>query len=74
MAGYSNLWRFLENLNTRQTEQTHIALHRKYGDFVRLGPNVISVADPKALKIIYGLKKGMVKVGRTRKDRDSDKC
>jgi len=40
---------------------THIALHRKHGDVVRLGPNVLSFADPQAIKIIYGLNKGLVK-------------
>ena len=28
---------------------------------MRLGPNVLSFADPRAIKIIYGLNKGMVK-------------
>ena len=60
IAGYTNWWRFFDSL-TRQTEQTHIALHRKHGDVVRLGPNVLSFADPRAIKIIYGLNKGMTK-------------
>jgi len=36
-------------------------LHRQYGDIVRVGPNVLSSADPRAIKIIYGLNKGFVK-------------
>lgn len=60
LAAYTNWWRFFENRN-RQTEKTHIALHRQYGDIVRLGPNVLSFADPRALKIIYGLNKGITK-------------
>ena len=60
IAAFTNWWRFFENL-TRKTEETHIALHRQYGDVIRLGPNVLSFADPKALKIIYGLNKGMTK-------------
>lgn len=60
LAAYSNWWRFFENLG-RRTERTHIALHRKYGDVVRLGPNVLSFADPRAIKIIYGLKKDVIK-------------
>lgn len=28
--------------------------HQKYGDVVRLGPREISVADPRALPVIYG--------------------
>ncbi|KAK3898351.1 cytochrome P450 monooxygenase [Staphylotrichum tortipilum] len=29
-------------------------LHAQYGDYVRLGPREISIADPEAVKIIYG--------------------
>jgi len=60
LAAYTNWWRFLENRH-RQTEQTHIALHKQYGDIVRIGPNSLSFADPKGIKIIYGLNKGMTK-------------
>lgn len=60
LAAYTNWWRFFENIG-RRTEQTHITLHRKYGDVVRLGPNVLSFADPKAIKVIYGLNKGVIK-------------
>ncbi|KAF2139705.1 uncharacterized protein K452DRAFT_231839 [Aplosporella prunicola CBS 121167] len=59
-AAYSDLWRFFDVLG-RAPEKTHIALHRKYGDVVRLGPNVLSFSDPKAIKTIYGLNKGMTK-------------
>ena len=64
-AAYTNWWRFFDVLD-RNAEKTHIELHRKHGDVVRLGPNVLSFADPKAIKIIYGLNKGMTKVGRQR--------
>lgn len=62
LAGYTNYWRFLDALG-RSPERTHIHLHRKHGDIVRLGPKVLSFADPKAVKTIYGLNKGFVKVG-----------
>ncbi|KAE8137385.1 cytochrome P450 monooxygenase [Aspergillus pseudotamarii] len=29
-------------------------LHRKYGDYIRLGPCELSIADPQAVKAIYG--------------------
>lgn len=61
LAAYTDWWRFFDALG-RKTEYTHINLHRKYGDIVRLGPNVLSFADPRAIKIIYGLNKGMTKV------------
>ncbi|KAF2101842.1 pisatin demethylase [Rhizodiscina lignyota] len=60
IAAYTNWWRFFDNLG-RRTEYTHINLHRKYGDIVRLGPDCLSFADPKAIKIIYGLNKGFTK-------------
>ena len=41
---------------------TAIALHKKYGPLVRIGPNHVSVSDPKAINIIYGLKTGFTKV------------
>lgn len=60
LAAYTDCWRFFDAL-TRRTEQTHLRLHRQYGDIVRLGPNVLSFADPRAIKTIYGLNKGMIK-------------
>jgi len=61
LAGFTNWWRFFDVLG-RQHQWTQLALHKKHGDIVRLGPNVLSFADPKALKEIYGLNKGFVKV------------
>ncbi|KAJ2971293.1 hypothetical protein NUW58_g9457 [Xylaria curta] len=46
----------------RRSEVTHRKLHAQYGDVVRLGPSTLSFADPKALKTIYGLNKGFIKV------------
>ncbi|KAF2463278.1 pisatin demethylase [Lindgomyces ingoldianus] len=60
LAGYTNWWRFYDVWGRRH-EWTIIRLHREHGDIVRLGPNVLSFGDPKAIKIIYGLNKGMTK-------------
>ncbi|KAF2757815.1 benzoate 4-monooxygenase cytochrome-like protein P450 [Pseudovirgaria hyperparasitica] len=60
LASYTDLWRFSDALG-RKPEQTHIRLHKELGDIVRLAPNVLSFADPKAIKSIYGLNKGFVK-------------
>ena len=62
LASLTDWWRFF-NVLGRRPEITHIRLHKQHGDIVRLGPNVLSFADPKALKIIYGLNKGFTKVG-----------
>lgn len=61
LAAYTDWWRFFDNW-TRKSDQVAIALHRKHGDVVRIGPNVLSFADPKVIKTIYGLNKGMTKV------------
>ena len=61
LASYTNWWRFFK-VWQRDFEWTNIELHRKHGDIVRLGPNVLSFADPGAIKIIYGLNKGFTKV------------
>ncbi|KAI0602099.1 cytochrome P450 [Biscogniauxia sp. FL1348] len=60
LASLTDLWR-LWDVYCQRPELTHQRLHAKYGDVVRLGPNTLSFADPKALKAIYGLNKGFVK-------------
>jgi hypothetical protein len=61
LANFTNLWRFFDVLG-RRPDITHRRLHDKHGDVVRLGPNVLSFANPKAIKDIYGLNKGFTKV------------
>jgi hypothetical protein len=61
LASLTDWWRFWD-VYKRRPEVTHIRLHAKHGDVVRLGPNTLSLADPKALKTIYGLNKGFTKV------------
>lgn len=39
---------------SERIHETHIALHRQYGDVVRLGPNCVSVGSPLAIPAIYG--------------------
>ncbi|KAJ0426573.1 hypothetical protein BJY00DRAFT_298131 [Aspergillus carlsbadensis] len=60
MAKFTDLWRFLD-VHGRRPDITHNALHKKYGDVVRLGPNTLSFASPSAIKVIYGLNKGFTK-------------
>lgn len=61
LASLTDWWRFFD-VYGRRPEITHRALHRKFGDVVRLGPNTLSFSDPRALKAIYGLNKGFTKV------------
>ncbi|KAF2753019.1 cytochrome P450 [Pseudovirgaria hyperparasitica] len=52
-ARISNIPRFLWVWRRRAHEE-HIALHRRYGPLVRMGPNMVSVGDPGAIAQIYG--------------------
>lgn len=61
IARFANVWRLVD-VWSRRPDITHIELHRRHGDVVRLGPNVLSFSDPAAIKTIYGLNKGFVKV------------
>jgi hypothetical protein len=61
IAGVTDWWRFWD-VYKRRPDITHLQLHRRHGDVIRLGPNTLSFASPRALKQIYGLNKGMVKV------------
>ncbi|KAH8590612.1 cytochrome P450 oxidoreductase [Bisporella sp. PMI_857] len=60
LASFTDWWR-LWDVYKRRPEVTHIKLHEQHGDIVRLGPNVLSFSNPKALKAIYGLNKGFTK-------------
>lgn len=61
LAGFTDLYR-LCIVWGRRPELWHIRLHEKQGKLVRLGPNAVSIADPDAIKTIYGLSTGYVKV------------
>ena len=61
MANFTNVWRFCDVWKGR-ADITHIKLHRKYGDYVRLGPNAVSISKLSDIKNIYGINKGYEKV------------
>lgn len=54
-ASISNFWKISAAWH-QEMPKRNIALHRKYGPLVRIGPNMISVDDPAALSTIYGFK------------------
>lgn len=62
VASFTDFWRLYDLWSTRRMHDTCVDLHRKHGDVVRLGPNLLSFADPRAIKDIYGLNKGFTKV------------
>ncbi len=63
LAIFTNLWRYLDVRNGNH-HITMVRLHRRYGDVVRIGPYLVSICDPAAIPLIYGVSRGFVKVGR----------
>ena len=64
IASCTGFWR-LWDVHRGSAHLTHIKLHQQYGHLVRIGPNHVSVGDPKAIPIVYGLKTGFTKVRNT---------
>lgn len=60
LASVSDLWRY-SVVKKFRPEVEHIALHKRYGKVVRLGPRTVSVSDPAALQTIYAPNAGFVK-------------
>lgn len=60
-ASLTDNWRLFD-VWKRNTHITYRRLHERYGDIVRVAPNVLSFGDPKAIPDIYGLNKGYTKV------------
>lgn len=61
LAKLSNIWRFID-VAKGHAEKTLYQLHEQYGDYVRLGPNVVSIRNLDALKTVYGINNGYQKV------------
>ncbi|KAF8704735.1 Cytochrome P450 monooxygenase, partial [Rhizoctonia solani] len=59
-ASLTNLWLARAGSSGHYCKDLH-ELHEKYGRFVRIGPNHISIADPDALEIVYGHSSGLLK-------------
>ncbi|KAL4975564.1 cytochrome P450 [Aspergillus desertorum] len=60
LAKCTRLWK-LQSVWNGDHHLTEINLHRQHGPLVRIGPRHVSVADPKAIPVIYGLNKGFTK-------------
>lgn len=61
LSSFTDFWKLLLVSSNRSRIIT-ADLHERYGDIVRLGPRKLSFGDPRALKEIYGINKGFVKV------------
>ena len=57
LARWTNAWRLFDTVTGWRRQPSIIGLHRKYGDVVRIGPNVLSFAHPQAIRDIYGADK-----------------
>ncbi|EXJ56175.1 hypothetical protein A1O7_09106 [Cladophialophora yegresii CBS 114405] len=60
LARFSDLWRFVDACKGHH-QQTMSQLHSEYGPVVRVGPKIVSVADPAAVELILGLKANLDK-------------
>jgi cytochrome P450 len=49
-------WWYFRSIRYCIGENTQLPLHKKYGKFVRIGPNDVQIMDAKAIDVVYGLK------------------
>lgn len=61
LPNFTDLWHWLD-VQSNQHHNHLIQLHRRYGDFVRIGPNKISISRPDFVPIVYGVSTGFHKV------------
>ena len=61
LASVSPAWR-LYAVWKEDMPRKSIALHRKYGPIVRIGPNHVSVSSPEAFHVVYSTKSAFTKV------------
>ncbi|KAF9460031.1 cytochrome P450 monooxygenase [Collybia nuda] len=59
-AKFTDAWLGIVSKNGHRSEVVH-AMHQKYGPFVRIAPNHVSIAEPDALGIIYAHGNGALK-------------
>nr|BCP96879.1 cytochrome P450 oxidase [Penicillium shearii] len=60
VARITNLCR-VRWVGSRKSHEIHSRLHDQYGSVVRFGPNMVSVADPAAISVIYPARSGFLK-------------
>ena len=61
LASFSDLWRLCYAYRNSNREPM-IHMHDRYGDIVRMGPNLLSFSQPQAIQDIYGPGKQFKKV------------
>ncbi|KAK0723551.1 cytochrome P450 [Lasiosphaeria miniovina] len=60
LAKLTDYWRF-RDVRSRRSHLTRVALHERHGPVVRVGPNMLSIADPAYIPKIYGPGQGFLK-------------
>ena len=65
LARFTNLPR-VSWVMSRRAHDIHMSLHEQYGDYVRFGPNMVSISDPAAIPIVYPMRPGFPKVCQDR--------
>ncbi|KAF8750826.1 Cytochrome P450 monooxygenase [Rhizoctonia solani] len=60
LASFTGSW-LANSATSGRHYQNLLELHNKYGKFVRVGPNHISIADADALEVVYGHSSGTLK-------------
>lgn len=60
LASTTRLWKVITTASGRSHLQ-HVALHRKYGPIVRIGPNEVSIASPEAARNVLSAGKRFYK-------------
>ncbi|KAI3342373.1 putative benzoate 4-monooxygenase cytochrome P450 [Ustulina deusta] len=48
-------------VKTGQSQNYHRQLHQKYGEVVRMGPNMVSISNPEVIPILYPTRPGFPK-------------
>ena len=61
LASFTDLWRVYDKY-FNMDKPPMVDVHEKYGDVVRVGPNILCFAKPEAIKDIYGPSKSWNKV------------
>lgn len=60
LASTTRLWKVISTTSTR-THLDHIELHKKYGPFVRIAPNEVSLSSPEAARTLLSAGKRFCK-------------
>jgi hypothetical protein len=64
-AKFTN-WQRVLWVKSMRSQDIYASIHEKYGEFVRIGPNAVSISDPAAIPEVYPMRAGFPKVRRAR--------